>query len=115
MSTVGQIEKQTQARVVKLFHDTLGYDYLGSWIDRPNNRHVEETYLRAFLQQQGYSATLIDRAIFELDKVAGDQARSLYDINKAVYGLLRYGVKVREEVGEHHQTVWLIDWEHPEA
>jgi type I restriction enzyme R subunit len=29
MSTVGQIEKKTQARVAKLFRDTLGYDYLG--------------------------------------------------------------------------------------
>ena len=34
MSTVGQIEKKTQQRVVKLFRDTLGYDYLGDWIDR---------------------------------------------------------------------------------
>jgi hypothetical protein len=32
MSTVGQIEKKTQERVVKLFCDTLGYDYLGNWI-----------------------------------------------------------------------------------
>ena len=35
MSAVGQIEKKTQRRVVKLFRDTLGYDYLGDWTDRP--------------------------------------------------------------------------------
>ena len=29
MSTVGQIEKKTQARVVKLFRERLCYDYLG--------------------------------------------------------------------------------------
>jgi len=87
MSTVGQVEKQTQARVVRLFRDTLGYDYLGSWIDRLDNRNVEQFYLREFLQKQGYSATLIDRAMFELNKVAGDQSKSLYDVNKAVYGL----------------------------
>lgn len=29
MSTVGQIEKRTQSRVVTLFRETLGYDYLG--------------------------------------------------------------------------------------
>src|SRR5207248_1375741 len=44
---------------------------------------------------------------------AGDQTRSLYDINKAVYGLLRYGVKVKPDVGENTETVWLIDWKNP--
>ena len=34
MGSVGQIEKKTQQRVVALFRDTLGYDYLGNWIDR---------------------------------------------------------------------------------
>ena len=33
MSTVGQIEKKTQQRVVRLFRDTLGYDYLSNWIE----------------------------------------------------------------------------------
>ena len=33
-SNVGQIEKLTQARVVKLFCESLGYEYLGNWIDR---------------------------------------------------------------------------------
>ena len=41
MSTVGQIEKKTQQRVVKLFRDTLGYDYLGDWTDREGNRNIE--------------------------------------------------------------------------
>src|SRR2546425_7580286 len=39
--------------------------------------------------------------------------RSLYDINKAVYGLLRYGVQIKPEAGENTQTVWLIDWKNP--
>jgi hypothetical protein len=30
LGTVGQIERKTQQRVVKLFRDTLGYDYLGN-------------------------------------------------------------------------------------
>lgn len=33
---VGQIEKATQARVVALFHQRLGYSYLGNWIDQDN-------------------------------------------------------------------------------
>ncbi|HYU73265.1 MAG TPA: type I restriction endonuclease subunit R, partial [Ktedonobacteraceae bacterium] len=51
--------------------------------------------------------------LYELNKVAGDQTRSLYDINKAVYSLLRYGVPVKPDVGENTQTVWLIDWKEP--
>ena len=31
---VGQVEKKTQQRVVKLFRDALGYDHLGDWTDR---------------------------------------------------------------------------------
>jgi type I site-specific restriction-modification system R (restriction) subunit len=48
--------------------------------------------------------------LYELHKVAGDQTRSLYDISKAVYGLLRYGVRVRPDRGENTETVGLIDW-----
>lgn len=115
MSTVGQIEKKTQARIVALFRDQLGYDYLGNWIDREGNRNIEEAYLRPFLKARGYGDALINRALFELQKIATDQSRSLYDINRSVYDLLRYGVKVKAEIGENTQTVWLIDWESPEA
>jgi type I restriction enzyme R subunit len=114
MDTVGQIEKKTQARVIKLFRDALGYDYLGDWTDRPDNRNIEVDLLRAFLKKQGHDEALISRTLYRLDKAAGDQSKSLYDRNKAVYELLRYGVKVKAEVGEHYQTVWLIDWKQPE-
>ena len=115
MSSVGQVEKKTQSRVVRLFQDSLGYDFLGNWIDRPEktgnpNRNIEPDLLRRWLQAKGYAPALITRAIAHLTKVATDQSRSLYDINRDVYDLLRYGVKVRAEVGEQTQTVWLIDW-----
>ena len=115
MSAVGQIEKKTQQRVVNLFRDTLGYDYLGKWKDREGNRNIEEKLLRAFLRgKQGYDDNLITRALYILDKAAGDTSKSLYDRNRSVYELLRYGVKVRPDVGENMQNVWLIDWKHPE-
>lgn len=113
MSSVGQRERETQNRVVKLFCDKnyLDYDYLGNWQDRENNRNIEECFLRPFLRdKQGYDESLITKALYELNKVAGDQSRHLYDLNKDVYSLLRYGVKVKPEFGENTQTVWLIDW-----
>ena len=115
MATVGQIEKKTQQRVVKLFRETLGYDYLGNWNDRANNRNIELELLRSFLINQGYDAQTISRALHILDKTAGDQSKSLYDRNKEVYELLRYGVKVKPEIGENAVTVWLIDWKTPLA
>ena len=115
MSTVGQRERATQNRVVKLFRQTLKYDYLGNWEERAGNSNIEEDLLRAYLQRRGYSATLIERALYDLKKTAGDQSKSLYDVNKAVYGLLRYGVKVKPDVGANTETVNLIDWGHPLA
>src|SRR5436305_6131556 len=113
MSTVGQRERATQDRVVRLLHKQLGYQHLGKWAERPDNSNIEEFALRRFLKRQRYSDTLVDRALYELNKVAGDQTRSLYDINKAVYSLLRYGVPVKPEAGENTETIWLIDWKNP--
>lgn len=113
MSTVGQIERATQQRVVKLFQDKLGYDYLGNWIDRADNRNIDNALVRQFLKKQGYDDVLATRALHQVSKVAGDQTKSLYDSNNAVYELLRYGVKVKADIGENTQTVWLIDWKNP--
>jgi type I restriction enzyme R subunit len=111
--SVGQIEKKTQARVVKLFRETLGYDYLGNWVDRDGNRNIEPELLSSFLKKQGHDETLIIKVLYQLDKAAGDTSKSLYDRNRAVYDLLRYGVKVKADVGENTQTVWLVDWKQP--
>ena len=111
---VGQLERKTQDRIVALFRKRLRYEYLGNWEDREGNCNIEEEYLRAFLTRSGYTAGVGDRAVTELKRTASSQVASLYELNKTVYGLLRYGVKVREELGENYQTVWLIDWEHSE-
>ena len=113
MTTVGQIERITQDRVVELLQDQLGYRYLGNWKKRENNSNIEENILRQYLIKKGYSQTLIDKAIYELTRAATNQSKSLYDINKEVYALLRYGVNVKEEVGKNTRTVKLIDWDNP--
>ncbi len=110
MAKIGEIERKTQNRVIALFQKQLQYTYFGDWYERENNSNIEEEYLREHLKKQGYSPTLISKALYELNKAAGNQSKSLYDINKDVYNLLRYGVQVREEAGENTQTVWLIDW-----
>src|SRR5437762_2507889 len=111
---VGQLERKTQNRIVALFRDRLGYEYLDNWEEREGNSNIEEEYLRAFLARSGYSQKLIEGAIADLKRAAGKQNASLYDLNKETYGLLRYGVKVSEVLGKHRKTVYLINWEHPE-
>ncbi len=115
MSTIGARERVTQNRVVKLFQNQLGYKYLGDWQDRDDNRNIETALLTGWLKKQGVSESLITRALRELDRAAAlGEGKKLYYANKAVYGLLRYGVKVKEGAGEQTQTVWLIDWTSPE-
>jgi len=113
MNAVNQTERLTQNRVIDLFQNQLHYRYLGNWKDRENNSNIEESLLRDYLTNQGYSPSLISKAINELSKAAKNQTKGLYYSNKEVYGLLRYGVKIKEEVGKNTKTVWLINWENP--
>jgi type I restriction enzyme R subunit len=116
VSDVGQLERLAQDRVVKLFGDSLDYKYLGNWEYRASNSNVEVDLLVQNLRDRGYNDNLIDRAI---DKLKSDASlgggRDLYEANRDVYSLLRYGVKVKPGVGEQYETVWLIDWANPEA
>ncbi|PID27971.1 MAG: restriction endonuclease subunit R [Candidatus Cloacimonadota bacterium] len=111
-SKIGQLERVTQNRVVKLFQEKLNYRYLGNWEERENNSNIEEEILTDFLKKR-YSQNLINKAIFEFKKVAHKQSKSLYDLNKAVYSMLRYGVSLTPDVGQNKETVYLIDWKNP--
>ena len=115
MSEVGQKERRTQQRLAKLFVDELGYRHLGDWQDREGNSNVEPEILRAWLTKQGHSDYVIERTLAAVEKAKiVAPPTSLYDANRAVYTLLRYGVQVAPEVGEHKETVWLVDWENPD-
>ena len=113
MSYIGQSERATQKRVIGLLRDELGYAYLGDWTDRLNNSNIEQGLLMAYLSKSGYSAAQISRALDRLRTEAGNPNRSLYDNNKAVYSLLRYGVPVQAAAGENTETIKLIDWDDP--
>ena len=114
MSTVGQIERKAQERVVKLFADQLEYEYLGDWHDGNRTGGIEVDLLTQNLQARGYDDTLINRALDKLQKAAAvGTGHDLYEANRDVYELLRYGAKVKAGVGEQSETVWLIDWATP--
>ena len=116
MISVGQRERATQNRVIHLFEQKLGYRYLGDWHKRENNRNVEPELLTAWLKKRGVDAVLIPKVLRQLDRAASlGEGRILYDANKEVYRLLRYGVKEKVGAGEQNQTVWLIDWANPQA
>jgi len=113
MSIVGQVEAETQKRVIELFEERLNYTFLGDFKKRADNKNIEEEYLIHFLKSQGHSTNLINRTLSRLSEVEGNQQADLYDINKEIYSLLRYGVKVRPELGDDTETVYLIDWTNP--
>ena len=116
MSAVGELEIRTQRRVVAHFRDRLGYRYLGDWQDRPDNRNFEADLLTRFLARQGHDSAIIAKALDKLGKAAAlGGGTTLYEANREVYGLLRYGAKVRPGLGEHTVTVDLIDWQNPAA
>ena len=52
MGNVGDIERITQKRVVKLFKEKLDYPYLGNWEDRPGNSNIEEELLTNYLYNE---------------------------------------------------------------
>jgi type I restriction enzyme, R subunit len=91
----------------------------GNWEEREGfegkgNRNIEPQLLGCWLEKQGHSPLLISKVLYEVEKVAGDTSKSLYDRNKEVYAMLRYGVNVRLEAGENKERVMLIDWKHPD-
>jgi len=110
MSTIVQPERATQNRVIALFRDELGYRYLGDKTDLPNNSNIEEALLTVYLAQNNYTPAQISSAIYKLRIEADNPNRSLYDNNKEVYKLLRYGVPVKIEAGKVTETVHLINW-----
>ena len=116
MSDVGEPERKTQNRVVKLLHEQLHYDYLGNWKGRADNSNIEVDLLAQNLRDRGYDDNLINKAVGQLKKAAAMGAsRGLYEANRDVYTMLRYGAKVKPGAGEQFETVKLIDWDDPQV
>ncbi len=113
MNGIGKPERATQNRVIALFRDELDYRFLGDRSDRDNN-NIEENLLTAYLAKCAYPPEQINRAIYLLRTEATNPNRSLYENNKAIYSMLRYGVPVKIEAGKVTETVKVINWAQPE-
>jgi type I restriction enzyme R subunit len=114
MSGLG-FERSTQDRVISLFQEKLDYRYLGDWKDRPGNSNIEAGILTAYLQRRGYSPAEISGALYQLGIAADVRQAGLYEANRRIYSLLRYGVQVKAAADQPTSTVSLIDWHAPEA
>ncbi|WP_316849072.1 type I restriction endonuclease subunit R [Pedobacter agri] len=108
---INPIERITQNRIIQLFQKELGYTYYGNWEKREHNSNVEELILKQNLLKRGYSETLADKAVKEVYDLATSNSGNLYHRNKAMYSLLRYGVKARPDLGEQFDTIFPIDWQ----
>ena len=115
MSKVGQKERATQNRIVKLFQEQLNYTYLGNWEERDGNSNIEETELKKYLKSTGkFSDELISKAIFALKKEANINTNDdLFTANKEVYSMLRYGTSKKVDATKRPEHVDFIDWENP--
>jgi type I restriction enzyme R subunit len=115
MNDIGKPERATQNRIIQLFKNELGYDYLGNWEEGARTQPIEEDLLHRFLTQaQGYSSILARKAIDKLVNAAGNIHNGLYEANKQTYHMLRYGISVTEEVGQLSERVWFINWNQPD-
>lgn len=113
MSVVVSSEFHAQKRLIKdcLIND-LGYQYLGNLHDQ-SNRPVNDDHLEQYLYSRGYPRIAVVKAVKELKDLTEDRVSSLYELNKKIYSLLRYGITYREP-GQKDKRLHYIDWEHPE-
>ena len=103
MATV-DAEKKLQNRVLHWLVDDLGYTYLGN-LEDIDNTPVKEELLKANLKKRGYTDDQIKTAISELVGKVNNQSDTLYQINRSVYSLLRYGRHGAKDAHGHRQTV----------
>ncbi len=111
---IGKPERDSQNRIIDLFKNELGYTYLGDWEEEPRISPVEEEILKEQLVTRGYSEEISSKAVDKFMRSVNTLAEGLYQANKNVYALLRYGVEIKEDAGSNKETVHLIDWKNPE-
>ncbi len=114
---IGEAERKAQNRIIALLcGDTsgatggLGWRYLGDWQKRDGNANIEPDLLRKWLEGRGYAPDVVTQAITRLTREARMEGTKLYEANRSVYDMLRYGVPIAPGPGEAPVTVRFIDW-----
>ncbi|WP_375168369.1 HsdR family type I site-specific deoxyribonuclease [Sneathia vaginalis] len=102
--------EQLQQRVKTWLINDLNYTFLGNLEDQ-ENRGIKEDLLRVNLVKRGYKKEQIDVAISELLDLYKNQVDSLYNVNKKIYSLLRYGRQGAKDDNKNRKTVNYIDWD----
>lgn len=108
------LERKLQNKVLHWLVDSeqdggLGYTYLGN-LEDIDNTPVKEDLLKKNLEKRGYTKDQISKAVSELVNKTRNQVDRLYQINKEVYSLLRYGRQGIKDDENNRQTVHYIDW-----
>ena len=107
-------ERVTHNRVVQLLVEQLNYTYLGNLHDQENS-NIRDKDVKDWLSKTGYSESVIGKALLDFKRTTAlNPSDDLYPVNRDVYHKLRYGVKVKDNVSDVVQTVWLIDWKNPQ-
>ncbi len=109
MNEIGQIERATQNRVVKLFQKQLGYIYLGNWDEREGNSNSEEELLRKYLKdKKKYSDTLIEKPLGNLAKQQVIRAKACMASTKKCirFYVIVFLLKKKQEKKSKLQPCW---------
>lgn len=108
---IGKPEIATQDRLLRLFHDELGYSYLGN-LEPLDNKNVRTEDLYSWLCKANpgrteLAARALDKFVKELQSF---QTSQIATANERIYELLKYGVPVEPEPGAAPVNIYLIDW-----
>lgn len=113
---IGNTERKTQDKVIDVLIG-LGYKYFGYLKERENNSNIEKELLEKFLRKnKKYSDEQIKKAISHIERVAqlgggNNLDEKLYNSNKQIYELLKYGYSFKTDIAKQAQTVNFIDWD----
>lgn len=77
------------------------------------NKNIKQSRLFDFLSAKGYSEHLCNAAIDKLSRTVANMQHGVYDANKEVYSMLKYGISVSDGTSSAPKTVYFIDFDCP--
>lgn len=106
-------ERATQDIVIEFFSEDLEYRYIGN-LKQQSNKNIRDGDLLKFLvEKQGYEQNVAEKAIQKLKYASQNLSNGLYEANRQVYSLLKYGAKVTPQGETQPKTVYFLDFNNP--